>query len=104
MLHYPLNRGGWGQENLLLNTHFDSRYSQTTGWDTSKNGTLLASSWRGYNAGVTNQATVYHAHLKKVNEEYVYEYITTSNESWLGISQGGLQSKLVAGTTYIFSW
>lgn len=104
LLHYPLNRKGFGQDNILINTHFDSRYSQTTGWDTTKNGTLMASSWGGYNSGVTNQATVYHAHLKEFNGEWVYEYIKTANESWLGISQGGLQSKLTAGKTYTFSW
>ena len=104
ILHYPLNRKGFGQDNILINTHFDSRYSQTTGWDTTKNGTLMASSWGGYNSGVTNQATVYHAHLKEFNGEWVYEYVKTANESWLCISQGGLQSKLTAGKTYTFSW
>ena len=102
--HYPLNNNGWGNDNLLLNTHFDSRYTQLTGWDTSKNGTLLADSWNGYNAGVTNQATVYHAHLKEFNNEYVYEFIKTSNESWLGINQNSLQTRLTAGKTYTFSW
>ena len=104
VLHYPLSKSGFGNDNLLINTHFDTRYSQTTGWDTTKNGTLLANSWGGYNSGVNNQGTVYHAHLKEVNNEYVYEYIKTASESWLGISQGGLQSKLVAGNTYTFSW
>lgn len=104
VLHYPLNRNGWGQENILLNTGFESRYTQSTGWDTTKNGTQLANSWGGYNSGVGNQATVYHAHLKEFNGEWVYEYIKTANESWLGISQSGLQSKLVAGETYTFSW
>ena len=104
VLHYPLNRNGWGQENILLNTGFQSRYTQSTGWDTTKNGTQLANSWGGYNSGVGNQATVYHAHLKEFNGKWVYEYIKTANESWLGISQSGLQSKLVAGETYTFSW
>jgi hypothetical protein len=70
---------------LLLNTHFDNRYNQTTGWDTTKNGTLLAYSWGGYNPGAANQATCYHAHLKLFNNEYVYEYIKDT-ETWLGIS------------------
>lgn len=104
ILHYPLNRGGWGNDNILINTHFDSRYTQSTGWDTTKNGTQLASSWGGYNGGVSNPSTVYHAHLKEFNGEWVYEYTKTANESWLGISQGELQSKLVAGKTYTFSW
>lgn len=104
IVHYPLNKNGWGQDNLLTNTHFDTRYSQMTGWDTTKNGTQLASSWGGYNGGVTNAGSVYHAHLKEVNDEYVYEFIKTANESWLGIFQGGLNTKLTAGDTYTFSW
>lgn len=104
ILHYPLNRNGWGNDNILINTHFDSRYTQSTGWDTTKNGTQLASSWGGYNGGVSNPSTVYHAHLKELNGEWVYEYIKTASETWLGISQGGLNSKLIAGKTYTFSW
>ena len=104
VLHYLLNRGGFGVDNILINTHFDSHYTQSTGWDTTKNGTQLASSWGGYNGGVSNSSTVYHAHLKEFNGEWVYEYIKTANENWLGISQGGLQSKLTAGKTYTFSW
>ena len=104
VLHYKLSGTGLGQNNIFLNSHFDTRYSQTSGWDTSKNGTLLASNWGGYNSGVTNASTVYHAHLKQMDSIYVYEYIRTANETWLGISQGGLQSKLTAGTTYTFSW
>lgn len=104
VLHYPLNRNGFGVDNILVNTHFDSHYTQSTGWDTTKNGTQLASSWGGYNGGVSNSSTVYHAHLKEFNGEWVYEYIKTANENWLGISQSGLQSKLTAGKTYTFSW
>lgn len=104
ILHYPLNRNGFGVDNILVNTHFDSHYTQSTGWDTTKNGTQLASSWGGYNGGVSNSSTVYHAHLKEFNGEWVYEYIKTANENWLGISQSGLQSKLTAGKIYTFSW
>ena len=104
VLHYKLDGNGKGNDNILINTHFDNRYTQSSGWDTSKNGTLLANSWGGYNSGVNNSATVYHAHLKEFNGEYVYEYIKTANESWLGIAQGGLQTKIVAGQTYTFSW
>lgn len=104
VLHYKLDGNGFGNPNILINTHFDMRYNQTTGWDTTKNGTILASSWHGYNSGVTNASTVYHAHLKLVDDEYVYEYIKTANETWLGISQNGLQNKLIAGEIYTFSW
>lgn len=64
ILHYPLNRNGWGGENILINTHFDSQTTKTSGWDTTKNGTQMASSWGGFNGGVPNPSTVYHAHLK----------------------------------------
>lgn len=104
VLHYKLDYGGIGNLNMLTNTHFDNRYSQTSGWDTAKNGTLLANQWGGYNSGVSNASTVYHAHLKELNGEYVYEFIRDANNSWLGISQGGLQNKLTAGKTYTFSW
>lgn len=103
VLHYKLNGGLFGNPNLLLNTHFDNRYNQTTGWDTTKNGTLLASNWGGYNPGVANASTSYHAHLTLFQDEYVYEY-TKENETWLGISQDDeLRTKLVAGKTYTFS-
>lgn len=95
-----------GQEissNFLSNSDFSSTYQQTTGWDTSKNGTTLASSWGGYNSGVSNPSTVYHAHMVQFLGEWVYVYIRTSAESWLGISQSGLQSKIKANTTYTWS-
>ena len=90
--------------NIFLNADFHDRYSQTTGWDTGINGTELATSWGGYNAGVANPTTCHHAHLTTFGEEqeYVYEYIK-ENETWLGISQGSLQSKLTIGQTYTFS-
>ena len=104
VLHYQFDgyEAGYGNPNLLTNSDFHSRYSQTTGWDTTKNGTLLANSWGGYNAGVSNPGTCYHAHLKLFENEYVYEY-KKETETWLGISQSNLQTKLVAGNTYTFS-
>ena len=90
-------------ENHLANSDFSSTYQQTTGWDTSKNGTTLATNWGGYNSGVPNPSTVYHAHMVQFLGEWVYVYIRTSAESWLGISQGGLQSFIKANTTYTWS-
>lgn len=88
--------------NLFLNSDFHSTYSQTTGWDTEKNGTILASNWNGYNSGVANASTCYHAHLTQFDGEYVYVYIRNT-ETWLGVSQGGLQSKITANTSYTFT-
>lgn len=89
--------------NLLINTDFHQTYQQTSGWDTTKNGTTLAYSWGGYNSGVANPSTVYHAHMYQFNGEWVYRYIRDADNSWLGISQGGLQNKLAASKTYTFS-
>lgn len=100
VLHYRL--AGPGQENLFVNTHFDSQYSYS-GWNTTKNGTQCANSWGGNNMGVGNPTTVYHAHLVEKDGEWVYNYHKTNDENWLGISQSGLQNKVIAGETYIFS-
>lgn len=88
--------------NFLTNSDFSQTYQQTTGWDTSKNGTTLASSWGGYNSGVSNASTCYHAHMVQFQGEWVYVYIRQT-ETWLGVSQGGLQSKIKANTTYTWS-
>lgn len=103
VLHYKLDDISLAQDNIFTNTDFSVRYSETR-WNTEKNGTLLATGWNGYNSGVTNASENYHAHLKYLNGEYVYEYIKTSAEQWLGIQQSNLQSKLVAGQQYTFSW
>ena len=96
-------KGSVPNPNLFLNADFHDQYT-VSGWNTTKNGTLSASNWGGYNSGVANQASVYHAHLKIVDNEPVYEYTKTSDESWLGISQGGIQAKIVSGNTYTMSW
>ena len=88
--------------NIFVNGDFHARYSQTTGWDTSVNGTLLASSWGGYNSGVSNPSTGYHAHLYLLNGEYVYRYVN-ENGRWLGISQYGLESRIAKNTAYTFT-
>ena len=102
VLHYPLNRGGWGQENLFRNSGFLEHTTQGT-WDTSLNGNLVATYWGGYNGGVSNPTTGYHAHLYLLNNEYVYRYVEDGHNRWKGVSQGGLQDKLTANTTYTFS-
>ena len=88
--------------NILTNSDFSSRYQQTTGWDTTKNGTLLATGWYGYNSGVANQATCYHAHLTWFQGEYVYVFIRDT-ETWLGINKNSLQSYISKNTTYTWS-
>ena len=99
VLHYKLT--GHGSDNLFVDSHFDSRY-QVTAWDTSKNGSYCASNWGGYNGGVGNPSTVYHAHLELKDNEYVYNYTKDANNSWLGISPS-IGSYISAGSTYTFS-
>lgn len=98
-LHYKL--GGVGGENLLINTDFTDKYT-VTGWDVSKNGNYNASSWGGYNSGVANPSTVYHAHLQQYDNGWVYNYHRDANNSWLGIAQV-IAGKLQNGKTYTFS-
>lgn len=87
--------------NIFLNADFHLTYSETR-WNTEKNGTILASNWGGYNSGVANASTCYHAHLIPYGDGYVYDY-TRDTETWLGVSQGGLQSKITANTSYVFT-
>ena len=99
--HYKLDNNGFGNPNLFSNSHFDSRYT-VSDWDTSKNGDLCANGWGGYNGGVGNPSTVYHAHLQEHEGEYVYNYHKTSNEEWLGISQY-ITGSVEVSKTYTFS-
>ena len=87
--------------NIFLNSDFHSTYAQTTGWDTSKNGTVLANNWFGYNSGVTNASTVYHAHLTTFDGGVVYVYIRET-ENWLATWQD-IQSSISIGNTYTFT-
>lgn len=101
-LHYPLSNRGFGGDNLLLNTNFSLQTTNFTTWNTEKNGTHYATYWGGYNGGVVNPTTCYHAHLVLFQGEWVYEY-TRDTETWLGISQSGLQSVIQPNTTYTWS-
>lgn len=95
--------GGEVMPNILRNTTFETMYAQTSGWDTTKNGTILASYWGGYNSGVTNASTCYHAHPIDMDGEYVYVYIRDT-ETWLGVSQNdNLRTKIAKSTQYTFS-
>lgn len=94
-----------GKLNLLENTNF---VSLTTGsGTTSKNPNVYAENWGGYNAGITNPTTNYHAHIDTTTfKEPVYEY----NESdgtrhWKGINQSkNLNTKLSANKQYVISF
>ncbi len=94
--------GEYTNANLLKNTDFSLQTTNFTTWDTEKNGTHYATNWGGYNGGVTNPTTCYHAHLVLFQGEWVYQY-TRDTETWLGISQSGLQSVIQPNTTYTWS-
>ena len=91
------------KENLLKNSDFSLQTTNFSTWDTTKNGTHYATYWGGYNGGVSNPTTVYHAHLVQFQDKWVYDFTRTANETWLGISQGGLQSVIQPNTTYTWS-
>ena len=98
--HYPLNEI-IGKPNLLRNSSFSTQHNQTA-WNTSKNGNKEPDYWNFYNSGVNNPSTCYHAHLVQFSGEQVVEYIQET-ESWLGITQSGIQVYLTPGNTYTFS-
>jgi len=75
-----------GGTNLLWNSQFKDTYS--TGNVTSKNPDLYAKLWGGYNAGVPNPTTSFHAHVDATTFGYnVYEYNESDGtRQWKGIS------------------
>lgn len=76
--------GDFVNPNILINSDFSNKVTDFTTWNTEKNGNMYANYWNGYNSGVANAATCYHAHLVLFNGEYVYQY-TREAETWLGI-------------------
>lgn len=99
VLHYQL-KGIGSNENIFINSNFDSIYNNTS--ITSQHDNVYANDWGGYNAGVSNPTTVYHAHLVQKDGKLVYNYTKNANNSWLGISQN-ISNKVTAGKTYTFS-
>lgn len=93
--------GGGSGRNLFFNSSFRETIA-VTGWDTTKNGNRLPAYWSGYNSGVTNQATCYHAHLYSFEGEDVYRF-KVENETWEGTTYSNIGKDLVAGRQYTFS-
>lgn len=81
--NYGSQRGG---ANLLPNSDFSrtTTHSQTT----NKHHNLYASSWGGYNPGVSNPTTTFHAHIDNTTFGYnVVEYNESDGvRGWKGIS------------------
>lgn len=67
ILHYPLNRQGWGQENLVWNTHYDSMPSHWNNWGSPPTREIVeingkrwlhvkaSDRWQGYSQNQSNR-------------------------------------------------
>ena len=80
VLHYPLNRNGWGQENLLLNTHDLTPNSSTTTKNCSQRGSAT----------------------RQLRNDGFYEAKCTS--AWQGISTWANAQNLIVGQKYTYSF
>lgn len=92
-----------GGTNLLFNSDFSRTSEQDSG--TNKHENIYATRWGGYNSGITNPTTSYHAH---VNDDTFGYNVMEFNESdgtrnWKGISQNLSTIKYVADS-YILSF
>lgn len=92
-----------GGTNLLFNSDFSRTSEQDSG--TNKHENIYATRWGGYNSGIPNPTTSYHAH---VNDDTFGYNVMEFNESdgtrnWKGISQNLSTIKYVADS-YILSF
>lgn len=82
-----------GGRNYLLNSNFAKT---TLNGVTNKNPNLYPAAWYGYNGGISNPTTNYHAHID--NDTFGYNVVeyneTDGTRHWKGISQGNLQNRI----------
>lgn len=113
VLHYPLNDAYVeGTTNKFTYPTPGSSCANSYGWDkTLHKDAISVSGWSsGYNSGVGNPTTVYHAHWIMMDDlpTMRFPYITNSSgqtPSWLGISGGGLNvADFPVGTKYTVSF
>lgn len=92
-----------GGTNLLFNSDFSKTTEQTSG--TNKHENIYATRWGGYNGGISNPTTSYHAHVNDDKFGYnVMEYNESDGtRNWKGISQSLSTIQYVADS-YIFSF
>ena len=83
-----------GGRNYLFNSNFTK--TTTLNGVTNKNPNLYPADWSGYNGGISNPSTNYHAHIDKDTFGYnVVEYNETDGtRHWKGINQGNLQNRI----------
>lgn len=83
-----------GSRNYLLNSNFTK--TTTSSGTTNKNPNLYPSNWGGYNGGISNPTTNYHAHID--NDTFGYNVVeyneTDGTRRWKGINQGNLQKRI----------
>lgn len=90
ILHYPLNRQGWGQENLVWDTHWDETSTKWSGWGSppvreivntfGKKYLHVKSSdrWQGYSQNQSNRSGVGEITAGEKLTLSCYAYSTTS--------------------------
>lgn len=113
VLHYPLNDAYVEETNNLFTYPTPgSNCANSYGWDkTLHENAISVSGWSsGYNGGVEDPSTVYHAHWIMMDglPTMRFPYITNSSGQtpvWLGISGYGLQpSDFISGVKYTVSF
>lgn len=108
ILHYKLsNNYIQSVTNLLPQT--TSYSTPTYAWDSTLNGNpaKVPTGWSGgYNSGVANPATGYHARWEMLNNELVmcFPNLSPSTGRWLGISGNVNTSSIPAGQKYTISF
>ena len=90
VLHYPLNRGGWGQENLVWNTHWDNMPTSWSNWGSPPTREIVningkrwlhvksSDRWQGYSQNQSNRSGVGEITAGEKLTLSCYAYSTTS--------------------------
>ena len=91
-----------GTRNFVLNGDF--KKTTTMGGKTDKHHDLYATSWVGYNGGIPNPTTSYHAHID--NDTFGFNVIefneSDGSRNWKGLHQG-VKSTFQTGGNYRLS-
>lgn len=91
-----------GGKNIFINSDFNK--TVTTTGTTDKHQNLYPYSWGGYNGGITNPTTSYHAHIDNDTFSYnVVEYNESDGtRNWKGITQQ-INVDLLSDSEYVIS-
>lgn len=94
-----------GGRNILINSDF--KQTTSSSGQTNKNPNLYALYWGGYNGGISNPTTSYHAHVD--SDTFGYNVIefneSDGTRNWKAITQSrNLNTKLSANNKYILSF